>query len=314
MDQSFEEIAAEGTENIDEIIPEPEIEEETTEEQVEEENTDDTDETENVSDDEPKEEEQQEEEVMYDIGGKLYTKEEAAIMFEKAQGAERKFQTAAQLRKEAEYIKQNLKQNFIAEAKKMGVNVDEMIDNYVVKRMEIESLPPEQQKYYQEKEELEQRTRELQQREQAIQQQIFQQQTAQIQEQLTNQFTQALTEAKMPVNQKIISSMAFHAEQDRARGLEINPQRLVEAVKNETTQNTAEFIKTLEITDAIELLGKDFIKKVKDFNIEQIKKPLPKNNANPKVKPKKPGAKVEKQETMTMEQFREQLEREALEA
>lgn len=262
------------------------------------------------------EEEEEVEEVVYEIGGKEYTPEEVEKMLEKANGADRKFQEAAEQRKQVEAILASLKDDPISAAKKLGVNIDDKIDDYVVKRMEIDALPPEQQQFYREKERIEREARELQQKQAQLQQAQLQQQADQIQRELTAVYSQALKDAGEPVTEATIAKMGFYAKQDMARGLDIKtPQsaaRLVKSVRGESTEFAKHYLSKLPPEKVLEVMGKDWVKALQSYEIKKINEVKPKNNADPTTKQK--GTKqrpIDEDREMTVEEFRRQLELEA---
>jgi hypothetical protein len=299
-------------ENVEEVEAEEVTEEETEEEGAEEaENTGEEEAPEEGSGE--KEKSEKSETVKKDtntgnwkikVGGeeREVTEEEARKRLQLELAADKKFKEASQIRQDAEQFIDNLKdpEKAIGFLNNLGVNIDELAQKRLYEKIKYEQMPEHERKALQAEKQANQYKSELDRYKTAEQQQAYEQQVADYQEQWKSKITNALETAKVPVNNYTISRMAGYVSQDTNADL----KNIAEKVDGDYNNIIKDRYSNLDGESLYNMLGKDTVKKIREYELSKVKNNQTKSYSNPnKIKVKK-----KKDKGLSREEFRRQMD------
>jgi hypothetical protein len=178
-------------------------------------------------------------------------------MLQKALGAEKRFQEAANLRKETIEFVETLKSDPISALKRMGLDFDKIAEDYIYEKIQMQSLPNDQREIYQKAKSADEKEKELeryrrqeqQERERAEREQAereLEQQTAKVQQSLETQIIDAIEKSGLPRNQFTVSRIAQYMRAGRLKGYDISAYDVVDKVQEEL-QEAANFARKKQV-------------------------------------------------------------------
>lgn len=273
--------------------------EETTEEAITEETTEKTT--------EGKEEQEQEVKPVYSKRLKV-SGEERDITFNnqddldqiitKGLGADDKFREAAELREQISQVMEGLKgPQAIEILQKLGVN-DEVLADYLYKRIQRENLSEEDKKRLAIEEENQKLKQQLEQSNKSTEQIKIDQEAQLWRERIGT----VLIEKGLPNNkqtQALVAGIMLNPE----NGENITEGQAVDKLMGLMVEVNKNRIQNLPGEEIYSLLGDDIIKKIREFDISKIKKP---EGQGMKIEGNKPVVK-KKSKKLTMEEYRQQI-------
>ena len=220
--------------------------------------------------------------------------------YQTRKAADERFREAAMARKQVEEVISMLKdEDSVFEVlSKLGYDPRELSEKYLVKRLEEETLSPQEK-------ELREYKRKLAQFENAKKQE-----EARIQEEqritLINKYTNdystqvvdALETSGLPKTPHTVKRMAYYLHQSLQRGYDLTAKDVVHLVKEDYMEEQKALFGGLDTDSLSNLLGKDTIAKIRKQELSKLKKP---SNSKPVVgKSKKP---IKGTKTLTKEEF-----------
>ena len=203
---------------------------------------------------------------------------------QKGQGSEKRFQEAAQLRKEAEGVVKFLKENPREALKQFGIDVRKFSEDVLMEHLTEQALTPDQKNNRDRDAEL----KKYKDREQAetarVQKESEAKQEQEITEGYNRSFTEALEQSGLPKNAFTISRMAQLQMTANRKGYEIPPQELAKLVREDYMAEQKSLYSGVEGDKLLELLGPDIVKKLSKAQIAKLKAGQP---VQTKVAPQK---------------------------
>lgn len=193
-------------------------------------------------------------------------------------GANEKFVEAKRDRAEVERIINTAKSNPIEALMdpKLGLSKDQIRDAfekwYTKEYIEPEGLTPEQLKYKQAQEELERYKEEEKSRKNQQEKEHFEKLTQHELGYLQNQIIEALDNSNLPKTRETIKKMAFYMRQNLINGWDAPMDLIIKQVKDERDSYFKDEIQSASVEQAIELLGEDFINRLRRYDLEQLRK------------------------------------------
>lgn len=207
------------------------------------------------------------------LDGKEIDVPESEVLAGYQQGkvANQRFQEAAALKKQADEIlafgKANPKE-FLA---KMGMNVRQWAEEYLIKELEVEAMSPEQKKARENEDELrkykENEKKDAERKKQAEIDGL----TNQKRQEFDVMFTQALTESGLPKTPFTVKRMAELQLINIKKKLELNAQQLAKLVKEDYAAEHKSLFGALDGDQLIEALGPELVKKLSKAQIAKLK-------------------------------------------
>jgi hypothetical protein len=197
---------------------------------------------------------------------------------QKYSAADKKFQEAAKVRKQAESFIRALKENpkAVLSNPNLGINLREFAEKVLWEELQEELVPPEEKERRAEKAELERYREEKRQREEAARQQEQEQLKEKYRQDWSKKFNEALEQGGLPRTDWTVKQMAAYMKQALANGHKhIQPADVVELVKSDWVQAQKEMFQHFDAEKLIEVLGADAAEKIRQHDLKKFRPPEP---------------------------------------
>lgn len=197
---------------------------------------------------------------------------------QKGLGAERKFQEAASIRKQAEKLVATLKDNPIEILRHPALR-DKMIEaaqDLLFEHIQHEQMSAEERARLQEREELERYRRSEQERKAQEEQRQREEMKERYRQDYERQFIDALGEGGIPKSDWAVTRMAQYMRQAIKNGMSnITPKDVVHLVKRDWQQAQADLYGQLDGEKLIQMLGPDIAEKIRKADVAKLTQKKP---------------------------------------
>jgi hypothetical protein len=204
--------------------------------------------------------------------------EEAVIRYaSKGKAADKRFEEAAQMRREAEQFVSMLKKDPIKVLSdpKIGHDFRMLAEEYLAKQLEQELMSPEQRKAR----EMETKLREYEERERVESEQKRQSEMQQLEaraaEDYSKKITSALEMGGVPKTARTVKRMAELMHKNLAHGFDLEPAHLAEMVREDYLNEIKELFGASDGDTLLKLLGDDNSKKIRQADLNRLKTQKP---------------------------------------
>jgi hypothetical protein len=208
------------------------------------------------------------------------TEEQLIARASQAEGADQRFQEAAQMRKQAEAALGRLKDpaQFIEALQDpaLGLTKEQIREAmeawYAREFIEPEKLTPAEKKLREAEEKLKKYDKENQEREAKKLKDEQDAQTANARKEIQTQIIEALESSDLPRTNFTIRRLAYWMSRNRDMGFDAPTSVLVERVRNDYNTNLREMVQSSDGETLIKLLGNDIVTKLRKYDLEQLRK------------------------------------------
>ena len=197
----------------------------------------------------------------------------------------KRFQEAAQVRKQAEEFINLLKQDprKVLTNPAIGVDPYKLAEDWLIEKLEQEKLSPEQQKIREYEQKLRSYEEEKRQQEE--------QRKAQEQEKLLAHYSQeyekniqdALASSGLPRTAKTVSRMAEYMSLALKNGIDLEPKNVVELVRQDYMKEIADLIGQTDGDALLQILGDNVANKIRKTDLARLKSPQQQPKPQPKM-------------------------------
>lgn len=189
------------------------------------------------------------------VNGKNYklTEKEIITLAQKASGAEKKFQEAAELREKMVKTFEYMKENPIDMLAKLGIDVRDVAENYLLSQYERESMSEEQRKVYELEEKLKRYEEEKLNNEKTQTERETEAIALKYQNEITERIVDTLSKTNIPKTENTVKRMAMYIKTGIEEGMslsDISFEKVAELVKNDYIRELSDVIGTAD-EDAI---------------------------------------------------------------
>lgn len=227
--------------------------------------------------------------------------------YSKYKSADKKFQEAAKMRKQAEEFISMMKdpQKFFDAAEKLGHTPRELAEKYLAAQLEEEMLDPREKELRDTKRKL-QEYEALQKKEQEeVERRRNDELKAKYAKDYTEQFTSALTETGIPATKHTVAEMAKYISRAAQMKFQMTALEAAQLVKEDIMEAHKRLIGDTDGETLIKLLGPEVANKVRKYDTSKIKDPnqllkTPENQGE--IKPRERGVPKKR---MTPQQWRD---------
>jgi len=263
----------------------PTVDEESEEDETEE--TEEEDETEEVEIEENVEEEL----FTLKINGQDqdFTLEQMKLLARKSGAAEERFQEAADGRRQLEDAFKALRTNPFEFMEKMGLDPKQLTEEYLTGIYELDSMSTEQKEAYNDKQELDKLRKQGEMTRAEQEQALRNTQADKHREQYDIEFTKALETADVPKTPETVSKMARYVKQGIDTGIEITVSDAATLVAEDLFNEEQNIVGKMTPEQIKKKFGADFIKKLKNYDLNKIKDPEQGNKVTKATKTSKKG-------------------------
>jgi hypothetical protein len=222
-----------------------------------------------------------------------------------ARAAKKRMAEAAEIKKKNFEIMQELEQDPIALAKKMGPKGREIIEKYLYEQLLEESMSPEEKEYKKSMAELEQYRAEKKQIEEQKKLDAEQAEQQKYEQYYQNLIIEGLEKSGLPKTPQNAQRMASLLQKNLALGLELTPADLASEVKRENLELIKALAGSATPEQLLDLLGPDVAKKIRQHDIKQVKAKQMQGIKTPSQVSSP--VKAETRRPMTTDEYREML-------
>lgn len=195
--------------------------------------------------------------------------------------ANKRFQEASQIRKEAEDIVKFAKENPREFFKKTGMNAREFAENYLMEELKREQMTPAEKKAYENEQELKRFKDEKKQEEEQRRQQEMADLREKHMKNYDQLFVEALTKTGLPKTPYTIKRMAELQLINVKNKLDLSADQLAKVVREDYISEQKALFGATEGDSLLELLGPEIVKKLSKAQIARLKsKGAPSTNSS----------------------------------
>lgn len=223
-------------------------------------------------------------EVTVDGQKLLLTRDELMKGFQLGAASHKRFQEAAQARKEAEAALSKIKENPLEAFLQAGGDQKAfraLVEDFLIKEIEYDKLSPEERELndlrrYKEEQEIA-RQEEAKRRQQEVQNQ----ETEMYQKQFTEQYNKALTDAGLPVSEKAIQFIAKTQLDALEAGYEMPLDLAIQYYREEQSNSVNNYLSSLPVDQLVGIIGKDRMKEIRKQELAGLKNPVSRKKSAP---------------------------------
>jgi hypothetical protein len=203
-----------------------------------------------------------------------------------AESAQQRYQEAAQMRKQAEAILQNIRENPIAAMQELGIeNFRDQAEQWLYSELQRDMMDPkdrelEELRQYRQQQEDARKQAEESKRTTAEQQQM-QQLQKKYEAEYEQQFISALETVDLPRDAETVADVAALMDQALRNGYEIDAQTAAELVRDRYQAKLKSAVSKLKGESLVKFFGEDMIKELRKHDISLLKAKLANNTPQP---------------------------------
>lgn len=214
--------------------------------------------------------------VMMNGKAEKWTKEKVLAHASKSAMADKKFEEAAQIRKENQQLREMAKKDPIKALldPSLGLTKDQLrdaIENYYNQEyIEPEGLTPEQLELKRFREDAKQREETAKEQKAREEAEALEKSSQQYRESFQKQIIQALDASGLPKTAFFATRMAFHMQQNMQNGWDAPQELIIEQVKNEHNAIFGQMA-ALPAEEIIKVMGDEFINKIRAYDLKKLR-------------------------------------------
>lgn len=216
-------------------------------------------------------------EELFEFKGRKLTRSEIERELEKIDGSDRKFREASDMRKQMEAFVENFKKDPLSVLMQEGLPIDRksLGEKLLLAELEREMLTPEQRKL----QEYEAKFKEIESKEEVAKREVEERETEQKREikrqEISQMFSKAMEASPLSKDPETAAvamrDMAMMLRAARERGMEVSPDDLAKHAENKFYKGMRSLAENLEAKDLLDVLGPDIIKKLRKYDLAQLK-------------------------------------------
>ena len=205
------------------------------------------------------------------------TREELMKRAELAEGANQRFQQAAQKEKAATTLMENLKKDPIRALMDpaLGLSKDQIRDVferwYHKDFIEPETLSPEQRKLQEYEEEVKAYRAEKEERARIERERQLEEATSQHTAILQKEIISTLEQGKLPKTPYFVGRIAYYMKQAEDQGFEAPRELILEQIRRERQSQLSDLTENTDVETLIEYLGEGLINKIRKYDLEKLR-------------------------------------------
>lgn len=193
--------------------------------------------------------------------------------------AAKRFQEAAALRKEAEEVISLLKSDPESALARLGLDVDGLAEQRVLRKIEREKMSPEQRKALERDRELQEREAKIRAREEEQAAAAERQALEHYEQEFDKVWTPALEKSSLPKTPQVVYRMAELTQLNLTRGIQLEPDQVAEMVADELRGNALAAFKGMTGPQILKNLPPEVRKAIREAELAEVKgapRPAPK--------------------------------------
>ncbi|TGM95037.1 hypothetical protein EHR02_00090 [Leptospira levettii] len=238
---------------------------------------------------EPKKEEISKDSVKVKINGeeKEIPVEELVKSYQKGIGADQKFLEASRMRKQAEHALEVIRSNPFEVLEKMGIDVEELAEERLYRKIQLEQMTPEEREAYENKERLRKYEEMERQKREEEEHQRFLEKKAMLLKASLHQIQEVMEKYDLPKEPYVLKKFTSLMNKAISNRMSYSFEDLVPLVKEELAKDEKYYLnqyKKKDIDSLINYLGEDTVKEIQKKQVAKLKNPYV-TSTNPANKP-----------------------------
>lgn len=215
------------------------------------------------------------------IDGKEIEADEDEVIkgFQRSKAADKRFEDASKMRKQAENFMNLLKRSAndpkvleeIIAHPSIGGNFKKIAEQYLYNIIQREAMTPEQRELAETKEKLSQFERERQKAEQAEQGRQAGELQAKYTKEYQTDIIKTLDSSGLPKSEFTISRMARYMHMGLTRGVELKAADVIDLVRQDYAADMRALVGSLPAEKLVEVLGEDVAKKIREYDLAKVR-------------------------------------------
>ncbi len=198
--------------------------------------------------------------------------DEVSVRLQKASGAEKRMQEAAELRKKFMAATEAIRSDPYAALKDaFGIDLDEIAEKRLAAKYQEQLLPENERKELEYKRQIESRDAQLKAIKDAEEGKHREAFEAKVLADTEAGFLTALQTSGLPQNYETLKMMAEVAKFNLQHGLELSPEQIASEVRDRAHSQTQHVLKSMRGEGLLKYLGPDVIKEVLKLSVEKIR-------------------------------------------
>ena len=204
-----------------------------------------------------------------------FDEDEVIRDFGKGKAADKKFQEAAALRKEAVSFIEALKKDplSVLTNPKLGINLREIAETHLLSILEDEMMDPKDKELRDLKKEKQTREEREIAEKQAREAEEIQAMADHYRQEYEKSFQSCLEASGLPKTPHTVKRLAYYMNEGMKRGLDLKPEDVVPLVKEEYVEEQKSLFSGLDGENLLKLLGDDLAKKIRKFDTSRVVSP-----------------------------------------
>lgn len=202
------------------------------------------------------------------------TEAEVIALAQQGKSSQKRFQEAAQTKKEAQELTTYLKENPREALKKLGIDVRQFSEEYLMEMITEQSMSPEQKS----QREMESKLRAYEKADKDAKDKKDKEEHAALDAKYTQEFEQtfitALSESGLPKTAFTLRRMADLQMMSYKKGLELSPSQIAKIVREDYVNEQKALFGSVDGAQLMEMLGQDIVKKLSKHQVAEHKKKI----------------------------------------
>lgn len=193
----------------------------------------------------------------------------------KARGANKRFQSAAELKKQAETFFNMMKDpqqlRKVLEDPRVGVDVKKFAQEYLWEKIQDEQLTPEQREQREKDRELEEYRQQKAKQEQERVEREKAERVSRMEQSYEQKITKALEMGGIPKTHATVARMADYLEKALNYNLDLSPEELVQHVRNDYLSDFSSVLSAADGEQLLALIGEANAEKLRQADLKRLK-------------------------------------------
>jgi hypothetical protein len=222
------------------------------------------------------------------------SKEKLIDMAERGAGADAKFQQSNEQTQKLMGVIENLKSKPFETLETLvgAETARKMTEDYVLEKIQMEQMDEKERRAYEAEQKLKKYEQQENERKEQSKKAELAAEVEKIRGEYETQFISALQESELPNNPQIVARMARYMEEAVMEGLNPTANEVAKLVKQDIQEEFKLLSATMKPDQVKAILGDEQVKKIKEYDFQQVKSPTDGNKADEtiakvKVKPRK---------------------------
>lgn len=198
--------------------------------------------------------------------------EELLRDYQKYKSADKRYQEAAQIRKQAEGVIEYFRQNPAEAMRHLGLDPHKVAEETMLAHIEEMMMDPKDRELKTYKQQVEEYRKAEREAKEKADREKAEQLKMQMSAELSNEIIEALNTESLPRTPWTIKRMASYLYEAESRKIPVTAKDVVKQVKKDYLEDQKVLFGEMDVEKIVETFGEDILKKIRKWDIDRIKK------------------------------------------